>query len=1069
MTSLASRFHRVAVQTLIGPTLLLLATPALAQPRVLDEGESLSGWQAAHSEGAQASIATVPGETGRALALEFDLSRSYGYATAHKDLALELPDNYQFTFDLRADSPVNNFEVKLVDDDNNVWWHRRLSVTFPKTWETQHLRRRHFTYAWGPSKKPEIRRIKAIEFTVASGTGGRGRVFIDNLRFEPIDDAAAKNARAFVATSQPEAPGRAPVADQSGTVVTGWTTAAPASGEWLAVNFGYLRELGALVLDWAPGAHATAYDVLLSSDGKKWTTAASITRGNGGRDYLYLPEQQGRWLKLVVRAPARTGQAASLARLEVKGPETGMSKNAFFSTVAHDQPRGTYPKYLLPEQNYWTVVGSPADMTEALVSETGAIEIDQGCFTIEPFLLVDGKLITWGDVSLKQSLEKNYLPIPSVEWQTSGLTLTTTAFAAGAAGPDSRLLATYRIASTGAPLKGRLFLAIRPFQVNPPWQSIFRPAGWARTERIALQDGVVRVSDHTIVPLDRPAGFGATPFEAGEITEHLQQGHVPADQSVEDASGSASAALVYEFDLAAGATQEFHLAVPFHGWSGAPRPNLPPDAAARYMGDAHDATRRTWESMVDLFQVKLPPAAQPVIDTIKSNLAYIFINQDGPRIQPGSRNYQRSWIRDGSLTSTALLELGLKDEVRAFADWFSGYQFPSGKVPCVVDANGADPTDEHDSHGQLIYLIMQVYHYTHDKAWLRTKWETVVKTVHFIQGLRAQRKTDLYLHGTPEQQACYGLVPESISHEGYGAKPMHSYWDDTFILRGLKDATTIAGILGEKQAEAEFAAERDDFAKDFYASINRAMKNLNIDFIPGCAELGDHDATSTTVALAPGYELGRLPQPALQRTFDRYYEKFLRRRDGPQDWYDLTPYENRVIGSFVLLGQKDRSTAVLDYFMGLRRPAAWNQWAEVVFPDPKTPKMIGDMPHTWCGSDFIRSVRLMFVYEREQDEALVLAAGIPDAWVTDPAGVEVLGLPTYYGNLDYTLKSRATATGTEVTATIGQGVTVPTGGVIMKSPLSRPIVAVSGDGHLVAPGSGEILIERLPAKLVITY
>ena len=95
--------------------------------------------------------------------------------------------------------------------------------------------------------------------------------------------------------------------------------------------------------------------------------------------------------------------------------------------------------------------------------------------------------------------------------------------------------------------------------------------------------------------------------------------------------------------------------MPFHGWSGSPRPDLSRAEAAGYVTTAHDATRRLWESMLDRFQVKLPPAAQPVIDTIKSNLAYIFINQDGPRIQPGSRNYQRSWIRDGSLTSTALL------------------------------------------------------------------------------------------------------------------------------------------------------------------------------------------------------------------------------------------------------------------------------------------------------------------------------------------------------------------------------------------------------------------------------
>jgi len=46
----------------------------------------------------------------------------------------------------------------------------------------------------------------------------------------------------------------------------------------------------------------------------------------------------------------------------------------------------------------------------------------------------------------------------------------------------------------------------------------------------------------------------------------------------------------------------------------------------------------------------------------------------------------------------------------------------------------------------------------------------------------------------------YGLMPESISHEGYSAKPMHSYWDDFFTMKGLKDAAEIQKILGENES-----------------------------------------------------------------------------------------------------------------------------------------------------------------------------------------------------------------------------------------------------------------------------
>jgi hypothetical protein len=40
----------------------------------------------------------------------------------------------------------------------------------------------------------------------------------------------------------------------------------------------------------------------------------------------------------------------------------------------------------------------------------------------------------------------------------------------------------------------------------------------------------------------------------------------------------------------------------------------------------------------------------------------------------------------------------------------------------------------------------------------------------------------------PEKRAFFGLLPESISHEGYAKRAVHSFWDDLFALRGLQDA-----------------------------------------------------------------------------------------------------------------------------------------------------------------------------------------------------------------------------------------------------------------------------------------
>jgi hypothetical protein len=57
----------------------------------------------------------------------------------------------------------------------------------------------------------------------------------------------------------------------------------------------------------------------------------------------------------------------------------------------------------------------------------------------------------------------------------------------------------------------------------------------------------------------------------------------------------------------------------------------------------------------------LPESANRIVNTYKANLAYILINRDKAGIQPGSRSYERSWIRDGALTSSALLKSGIVD------------------------------------------------------------------------------------------------------------------------------------------------------------------------------------------------------------------------------------------------------------------------------------------------------------------------------------------------------------------------------------------------------------------------
>ena len=409
--------------------------------------------------------------------------------------------------------------------------------------------------------------------------------------------------------------------------------------------------------------------------------------------------------------------------------------------------------------------------------------------------------------------------------------------------------------------------------------------------------------------------------------------------------------------------------------------------------------------------------------------------------------------------------MGFTEEVKAFLRWYAGFQGADGKIPCCIDRRGADPVPEHDSAGAFVWAIAEYYRYTRDVGFVNDMWPHVVRAVDYLATLRKRRLADDYR--TPDKIAFYGLLPESISHEGYAAHPVHSYWDDFFALRGLKDAATLAVVVGDDDHAERYASLRDGFRDALYASIKRTVETHGIDYIPGSVELGDFDPTSTAIALMPGGELGNLPEPALTRTFERYWDDFSARRNGDGDWQAYTPYELRNVSVFVSLGQRERAHELLDWFMEKRHPVAWNEWPEIMWRDPSAPNFIGDMPHTWVGAGFVNAVRTLLAWERESDRALVFAAGVPPAWVTSETGVTVKRLPTHYGVLSYRLHAEGPDA---VHLKLSGDLAIPPGKIVVPSPLPRALKSVTVNGQPLATFTAEsAVIAECPADVVFAY
>lgn len=748
---------------------------------------------------------------------------------------------------------------------------------------------------------------------------------------------------------------------------------------------------------------------------------------------------------------------------------TDAAATAWITGLGARLPRGSLPRGFSGEQVYWTLVGVDGGSRNSLLSEDGALEVGGGA-SLEPFLEIAGRPIGWASAgAIEHTLADGYLPIPSVTWRGPRWELQITALAAG----DTRaaeLAARYTVRNpTGAPITARLVLAVRPLQVNPPTQILNLAGGVHRIERIAWSGSEIALDGAPAVrPLTPPAAVALWPHPLGYPIAPIPGGAgAPPGTRMVDPAGLASGALVYDLALPPHGETSVVVTAPLIGAPVAPAPRPPAAATEIAWFDATLATvRAAWHDKLDRVGFRVPAAGRPIIDTLRSSLAYLLLSRDGAILRPGTRSYARAWIRDGALIGEALLRLGHPDVAADFLRWYAPYQFASGKVPCCVEARGAVPVPENDSHGELIYLAAEVQRYTRDRALAAALWPHVLAAARYLEELRqSERRPE---NQTAERRALWGLLPPTISHEGYSAKPAYSYWDDFWAVAGFRDAAWLAGELGETAAAAQLAAQGDAFTRDLVASIRTSAAAHHVDYIPGAADLGDFDATSTTIALSPGgfgatsptadppgpLSPTALPADLVRATFERAWQTLVERGAGhdppggaPHD-AAYTPYELRLIGAFVRLGWRDRARAALAMYLADRRPAGWNQWAEVVGVDPRAPRFVGDMPHAWVHSDYARSVLDLFVHERAGDHAWVLAAGIPPDWFTGD-GFAIDRLPTPFGPLSYAV----TRTGDTVTLEIAPGA-VPPGGLVFPWPWpsSRP----------------ELVIDHRPATIVLS-
>ncbi|MEO6519435.1 MAG: discoidin domain-containing protein, partial [Pseudoxanthomonas sp.] len=346
----------------------------LDKTRLLDDFSDASRWQVVTSNQVSAALREVEGSNGNALCLDYDFNGVSGYAGLQRELPLQYPDNYRFDFQLYGHSPRNDLQFKLVDaNGDNVWWVNTPKYDYPRAWRPVRYKKRHIEKAWGPDPDRVLRSSAKLEFMVYNNAGGKGSVCFDELTLTRIPPEDRSSLAASASASVANGSGIADNATDRNPATAWYADFAADTPPQLTLDLGKVREFGGVKLVWKEGEFASDYLLQLSDDGAQWRDARTVAAGNGGADYLSLPESEARYLRLVMAAGP--GKTFALAEVTVEPLEFAATANDFIRSVASQSPRGWYPRGFTGEQPYWTVVGLDGGYEHALIGEDGAVEV----------------------------------------------------------------------------------------------------------------------------------------------------------------------------------------------------------------------------------------------------------------------------------------------------------------------------------------------------------------------------------------------------------------------------------------------------------------------------------------------------------------------------------------------------------------------------------------------------------------------------------------------------------------------------------------------------------------------
>jgi len=424
-----------------------------------------------------------------------------------------------------------------------------------------------------------------------------------------------------------------------------------------------------------------------------------------------------------------------------------------------------------------------------------------------------------------------------------------------------------------------------------------------------------------------------------------------------------------------------------------------------------------------------------------------------PVFQVGPSYYRGSWSVDGPFFMEAFSYLGLMEETRAALE----HQADGDTGPGGIKFS--------KKPGLRLWMFWRHAQLTGDWDWLETIWPKVVRDVNLIKEYREMSRKD-------DNPVNDGLMPAGYADGGLGGV-RQEYTNVYWTLTGLKYAIETAEKLNKPSED--WRAEYQDYWQVFNRARNRDKlidTEGNI-YVPPTM-IGEDPAPPQRGAWAfmhsiyPG-QIYTQDDALMQGTMDMLDDN---QREGliyGTGWlaHGIWNYAASFYAhAHLWLGHGKKAASTLYAFGNHASPMM--TWREEQYPVGQMlgEQYFGDMPHNWASAEFIRLVRHLMIFER--DDELHLLEGLPIAWTRPGDQTRLADVPTSFGDVSLLLDMAKDGQSARIIVTPPQR-QVPEKIIVHLERFERPIWSVIiGGRYFGSSGNVEISTDK-PTTIEVVF